>query len=190
MARFPTDDARIASAYGVQRPTHVHQGVDIVGTPGQDVKAPEAMVVERIVIPFEPDRADNTHIAPPWNGYGPGLVFARGAAGYHLLAHLGRVDVQVGDHLEEGETIGALASHVGASRSHVHWEIRTQQRHGFTIDPVEWVSNRSTEKTPVVRKGKDHKEAGISSGKIIGTIIIGGVIGYFIKKIFFKGPAE
>lgn len=147
MPRFPVDTVSIASGYRDPRRNPTHFGVDLAGKDGTLVRAPERMDILFSDVTDDPDRADNTTHPAPFDGYGPGVVVGRGASGrFHLLAHLGRVGVSKGDSVDEGQVVGAMAAHVGASGSHTHWEVRdvavddgpaTRERH--TVDPAVWV---------------------------------------------------
>jgi murein DD-endopeptidase MepM/ murein hydrolase activator NlpD len=147
VARFPLDTVSIASGYLDPRRNPPHYGVDAAGVAGAVVRAPERMVV-LVALEASPDSADNTNTLPaPWVGYGPGVVVGKGASGrYHLLAHLGAVDVVRAQVVAEGEVVGALARHVGGSGPHVHWEVRDvavdagpATRAAHTVDPVAWL---------------------------------------------------
>lgn len=142
----------------------LHLGVDLTGSPGQAVLAPESGVVTDVLGSADPERADNTklpgtstsakrgfpRIAAPWDGYGPGIVVVRGDDGkFHLMAHLATQTVAEGDRVAEGQRIGTMATHVGASGSHVHWEVRGhavdtfQGRAADVVDPGRWVAGSS-----------------------------------------------
>jgi murein DD-endopeptidase MepM/ murein hydrolase activator NlpD len=156
LARFPLDSATIASGFGVFRKAQgvFHWGLDVVGK--GSVVAPEAMTVVDVATSADPERADNTTLPAPWSGYGPNVVEALGESGaFHVLAHLGSVAVVKGQQLAEGEVVGELATHVGASSPHVHWEMRIvaidspTTRGTNTFDPAAWVkSGALVVKTP------------------------------------------
>lgn len=170
MTRYPVDTIVIASSYLDPRRNPPHYGVDLAGKPGDAVRAPERMSVVATAIAPDPGIDDNTNFEPclglagglvckardrkwaPWTGYGPGVVVGKGASGrYHLLAHLGAVSVRAGQLVDEGEAVGSLASHVGGSASHVHWEVRDvavddgpKSRDRHTVNPVEWVATHGS----------------------------------------------
>jgi len=101
----------------------LHAGVDLVVPVGTAVLAPEAGVVKVVVEaarPTEPRRSS----PPGWSGYGPRAVVIQGADGvYHLLAHMGTVDVRVGQAVSEGASIGTVGV---TSTPHLHWETRSR----------------------------------------------------------------
>lgn len=149
MGRWPVDgDPRIASPYLDPRRSPAHYGVDLAGKLGDPVRAPEAMTVVDVRSVASPEVPDNTNVLPaPWTGYGPGIVVGKGASGsFHLLAHLRATSVVRGQAVPEGGLLGVMASHVGASGSHTHWEVRdvavdqgpaTRDQH--TMDPHVWL---------------------------------------------------
>lgn len=148
MSRWPVDgDPVIASPYKDPRRNPPHFGIDLAGKAGDAVRAPEDMVIADARSSATPDVADNTNIAPPWKGYGPGIVVGRGTSGkFHLLAHLGTVAVVRAQVVRQGELLGKMATHVGASGPHTHWEVRdvavddgpaTREQH--TMDPHVWL---------------------------------------------------
>jgi murein DD-endopeptidase MepM/ murein hydrolase activator NlpD len=154
MARFPVKEPhRIASGFKpADRPNHF--GVDLAGTAGDPIGAPESgNVVEVWGVGADGARADNTSVAGDkrFDGYGPAGVLIKGDSGvFHLLAHIdpgGWTPVagtavfhtptleaptdhvktpDVGDVVVEGEQVGRMATHVGAAGPHVHWEVRKQ----------------------------------------------------------------
>lgn len=145
--RFPTSGTR---GYGATRgPTerepsgHVHAGVDIGGSSGTNVRAPEAGVVEL---------AQTS--GPGWTGYEP-CVLIRGDSGvWHLLAHLsGGIAVMTGARVAAGDVVGRI----GRER-HVHWEVRNRahERTGdlplsVTIDPSIWLAGGESSAAPFPR---------------------------------------
>lgn len=169
MPRFPLDKPVIpaagsAGAFGVWRQFQGvwHWGIDVGGKPGQAVLSPDTGVVVDVKGSDNPERADNTSlkgttplakaafpsIANPYDGYGPGVVIVQGRDGlFHFLAHLATQTVKVGDPVNEGEPVGTLATHVGASGSHTHWEVRRhavdtfQDRQTDVVDPQAWVGS-------------------------------------------------
>jgi Peptidase family M23 len=145
MARWPTAPytTRRTGCYGCKRLTPAdggcgvkgypctHWGVDTFTVGGiRDVWAPERGVVVAV--------ADGS--APPFSGYGPGVVLMKGASGvYHLLSHLdyGTIKVRVGQELAEGDPIAKFS----AAYAHCHYEVRRQPTgpsETNTINPEEW----------------------------------------------------
>jgi len=141
MPRLPVAYGLIVSPYGdARRSTRLHWGVDLGGVAGTQVVAPEDLLVVRTWL----DDA-----TPPFVGYGPGGVLARGTdialpgKRYHLLAHLDPSDLpEVNRPIREGAHVGVMSD-----VAHVHWEIRREPiddpatRQGNTIDPIRWVDS-------------------------------------------------
>lgn len=148
MASLPVPGGKIASRFGINRGGVWHWGDDVAGPAGATVVAPEAMTVVTVSTSADPERADNTTLPAPFGGYGPGIVLAKGASGaFHLLAHLATVEVAEGAELGEGDHVGTLATHVGKSGPHTHWEMRIKPidspatRASNTFDPERWLAS-------------------------------------------------
>jgi murein DD-endopeptidase MepM/ murein hydrolase activator NlpD len=154
MSRWPTAPytTRRTGCYGCRRLTPADGGCGVKGYPcthwgvdtftisgNRDVWAPEDGVVVSV--------SDGS--APPFSGYGPGIVLMKGASGvYHLLAHLeyGSIRVRVGQPLSEGAPIGRF----DANYNHCHYEVRkapTGPSETNTINPEEWHRSRSGNST-------------------------------------------
>jgi murein DD-endopeptidase MepM/ murein hydrolase activator NlpD len=106
--------------------------------------------------------------APPFAGYGPGIVLLKGRSGfYHLLAHLelGSVKVMPGMNIAEGAPIGRF----DAAHAHCHYEVRrnpTGPSELNTVDPIAWLES-----------------AGGSNGLVM-LLLLGGLLaaGYFLAR--------
>jgi len=200
MPRWPVDNPDIPPAgsgrdFGVWREGQKvwHWGMDIGGPAGAIVRAPEDSIVIDVYTSDNPERGDNTSvtgnteltrktypgIANPWDGYGPSGVLLQGASGvWHLLAHT-IPDVKVGDHLQEGDRVGKLPSHIGASGPHTHWEVRTQplstlgDRKERTTDPRKWVTGGAPRPESPWRDEPARGRGQARSGGVSTPIIIG-----------------
>ncbi|MBI3180897.1 MAG: peptidoglycan DD-metalloendopeptidase family protein [Myxococcales bacterium] len=97
---------------------------------GIDLRAPAGTRVVSV--------AEGTVVFAGWlKGYG-NLVIVDHGDGYHsLLAHLSRVEVEVGNEVEEGEEIGALGDTGSLKGAYLYFEIRHR---GQAIDPAPWLS--------------------------------------------------
>jgi murein DD-endopeptidase MepM/ murein hydrolase activator NlpD len=69
-------------------------------------------------------------------GYGQTIYVDHGSGWTTLYAHLNRIDVQVGQVLERGETIGAVGSNGRSTGPHLHFEIRLNNR---PVDPMKYL---------------------------------------------------
>lgn len=112
-----------------------HPGVDVAGTQGTPVVAPETGTIVMVA----------NGLSAPFVGYGPWLVIVQGESGkFHLLAHLdpdtsglGPMGAQV----TAGQQIGTTSS-----ANHTHWEVRTEMtppagEDNFSngTDPISWL---------------------------------------------------
>ena len=60
-----------------------------------------------------------------WNGgYGEYVVIKHANGTQTLYAHMSGVSVSVGDHVDQGQTIGNMGSTGKSTGTHVHFEIR------------------------------------------------------------------
>ena len=115
---------RVSGFFGSQRiyagqPGAPHNGVDIAGTTGTTVAAP----------------ADGTVIlaaASPFTLEGNLLMIDHGMGLNSAFLHLSRIDVKLGDHVRQGQPIGAIGMTGRATGPHLHWGIKW---HDERIDP-------------------------------------------------------
>ena len=69
-------------------------------------------------------------------GYGQTIYVDHGNGWTTLYAHLSRMDVQVAQVLQRGETIGAVGSNGRSTGPHLHFEIRLNNR---PLDPMKYL---------------------------------------------------
>ena len=105
-------EGRISGRFGNQRiyngtPGSAHSGMDIAAATGTPVKAPASGEV----VLAEPDLYLTGGTVLIDHGYGIGSNFL----------HLSRLDVAVGDTVEQGEIIGAVGATGRATGPHLHW---------------------------------------------------------------------
>ncbi len=103
---------RISGRFGNQRiynntPKSAHSGMDIAVATGTPVKAPAAGVV--------------TFAAPDLYLTGGTLLLDHGHGVSSNFLHLSRLDVKVGDRVEQGQVIGAVGATGRATGPHLHW---------------------------------------------------------------------
>ena len=131
-----------AYAYWRAKSRRRHAGVDLGGARGTPVYAPEVMTV-LAVLRGGALSSDASVRGVGLSGYEPEAILARGASGVvHVLGHLERVGVNVGDQVGEGDRVGVIS---GAR--HVHWEVRKGDRAPWprssrmadTVDPLAWL---------------------------------------------------
>ncbi len=98
--------------YGSQRvyngtPGSAHSGMDIAAAKGTPVKAPAAGVV--------------TFASPDLYLTGGTVVIDHGYGISSNFLHLSRIDVKVGDRVEQGQVFGAVGATGRATGPHMHW---------------------------------------------------------------------
>lgn len=103
---------RISGRFGNQRvyngtPKSPHSGMDIAAAQGTPVKAPAAGIV--------------TFADPGLYLTGGTVVIDHGAGVSSNFLHLSRIDVKVGDRVEQGQVFAAVGSTGRATGPHLHW---------------------------------------------------------------------
>jgi len=118
----------ITSPFGERRGNSFHPGIDIDGVTGDPV------------IAAGPGTVVGAGVAPPGlSGYGTIVAIDHGAGLMTLYAHLSRVDVATGQHVDVGQLIGAIGMTGIATGDHLHFELRVA---GVPVDPMLWLSPR------------------------------------------------
>lgn len=107
-------EGRISGRFGNQRvyngkPGSAHSGMDIAAPTGTPVKAPAAGVV--------------TFAAPDLYLTGGTVLLDHGFGISSNFLHLSRIDVKVGDRVEQGQVIAAVGATGRATGPHLHWGI-------------------------------------------------------------------
>ncbi|HLE76824.1 MAG TPA: M23 family metallopeptidase [bacterium] len=98
-----------------------HWGIDIAARYGTPVLASAAGVAR---------------FAATYAGYGPVVYIEHGRGWATLYAHLSRIDVQVGQRVEQARTIGAVGSYGRSTGPHLHFEIRYN---GVPVNPLTYI---------------------------------------------------
>jgi murein DD-endopeptidase MepM/ murein hydrolase activator NlpD len=103
---------RISGRFGNQRvyngtPKSPHSGMDIASPNGTPVKAPASGII--------------TFAAPDLYLTGGTVVLDHGYGVSSNFLHLSRIDVKVGDRIEQGQTIGAVGATGRVTGPHLHW---------------------------------------------------------------------
>ena len=116
---------RISGQFGSQRiyrgePGSYHSGTDIAAPVGTMVVAPADGVVVLA--------ADH-----PFTLEGNLLIVDHGHGLNSAFLHLSRIDVRVGDHVRQGQPIGAVGRTGRATGPHLHWSL---QWRGAKLDPA------------------------------------------------------
>ncbi len=105
-------EGRISGRFGNQRvyngkPGSAHSGMDIAAATGTPVIAPAGGIV--------------SFADPGLYLTGGTVVIDHGHGVSSNFLHLSRIDVRVGEHVEQGRTIGAVGATGRASGPHLHW---------------------------------------------------------------------
>ena len=122
---------RVSSIFGVQRyyngvfaNDYYHRGVDYATGTGTPVIAPAA---GRISLVGNESEGFRVHGNTVGIDHGQGVL--------SIFLHLSRIDVQEGDIVQAGQTVGAVGSTGSSTGPHLHWGLYV---HGQAIDPVPW----------------------------------------------------
>ncbi len=113
----------ISGVFGSQRvyngePKNPHYGVDVAAPVGAEVIAPADGIVR---------------LAEPDMYFEGGLVFIdHGQGVISFMMHMSRIDVKAGQHVHQGEAIGAVGKTGRATGPHLHWGMVWRSAH---IDP-------------------------------------------------------
>jgi len=116
---------RISGLFGAQRiyrgePGSYHSGTDVAVPTGTIVRAPADGVV---ILAAEQPFTLEGHLLMLDHGQGLNSAFL----------HLSRIDVRVGDHVRQGQPIGAVGATGRATGPHLHWSL---QWRGRKLDPL------------------------------------------------------
>lgn len=122
--RWPAT-GRISGLFGAQRiyrgePGAYHSGTDIARPTGTPVAAPADGVVILA--------ADK-----PFTLEGNLLMIDHGNGLNSAFLHLSRIDVKVGDHVHQGQILGAIGATGRATGPHLHWSLRWRDAR---LDPM------------------------------------------------------
>jgi murein DD-endopeptidase MepM/ murein hydrolase activator NlpD len=105
-----------------------HPGIDIDGVTGDPVTA------------AAPGTVVGAGVAPPGlDGYGTIVAVDDGGGLLTLYAHLSRVDVATGQHVDTGQLVGAIGMTGIATGDHLHFEVRVNN---VPVDPMIFLSPR------------------------------------------------
>jgi murein DD-endopeptidase MepM/ murein hydrolase activator NlpD len=120
---LPIPGAPLGSPFGLRNDplgggAGFHPGVDLDATSGTPIHAAGAGIVV---------------VAGDCGGYGNCVVIDHGSSLATLYGHQSGVLVQVGEHVDAGQTIGLVGSTGMSTGPHLHFEVRL---HGLPIDPM------------------------------------------------------
>ena len=126
--RYPLDEMRVTSFFGVQRDVMIgpHHGIDLKAATGTPVHA----VASGTVIAAGP-------LAEHEGRYGIAVIIDHGGQ-RSLYAHLSSVAVQAGAQVAVGQLIGASGDTGFTTGPHLHFEVRQQDQ---PVDPATMLTN-------------------------------------------------
>ena len=118
----PTDGAPV-SPFGVRSEYNgtqgsPHRGTDFAGATGAGVRAPGS---GRVVLAEDLYYSGNT------------VIIDHGLSLFSVLMHLSRIDVQVGDRVSRGASVGAVGATGRVTGPHLHWSVRLG---AISVDPL------------------------------------------------------
>jgi murein DD-endopeptidase MepM/ murein hydrolase activator NlpD len=117
---------KITSPFGDGRS---HPGIDIDGVTGDPVVAAGTGTVMM------------AGAAPAnYSGYGNVVMIDHGGGIATLYAHLSRVDVAMGQAVQQGQQVGAIGATGIATGDHLHFEVRVANK---PVDPMPWLPARA-----------------------------------------------
>jgi len=116
---WPVERGTFMRPFGEPRPHHLHAGVDIRGSRGQDIRAAKDGTV--------------AFCGGTKTGYGTMVVLDHGDGVQTLYAHAQKVLVHLGEAVRRGEAIALLGRTGNATTEHCHFEIRLENR---AVDPM------------------------------------------------------
>lgn len=120
---IPVEGGIVTGHWGNQRvlngtPSTPHFGYDIAAPVGTPIRAPASGVVT---------------LAEPDMHYEGGLIFIDHGEGLiTMYLHMSRLDVHVGDHVAQGQVIGAVGARGRATGPHLCWRMKWRDRQ---LDP-------------------------------------------------------
>ncbi|HYS78008.1 MAG TPA: LysM peptidoglycan-binding domain-containing M23 family metallopeptidase [Candidatus Dormibacteraeota bacterium] len=118
-------DGRVTGGFGLRGRHHHHDGIDIDGYRGEEVRAVAAGTV--VVSGSERE-------------YGKTVVLDHGNGVTTLYAHASKLLVHEGDRVEQGEVIAKVGATGNARGTHLHFEVR---RNGKPVDPSPYLQSGS-----------------------------------------------
>lgn len=134
----PVKTAEFTSAYGVRsdpfrKASAMHAGIDLAGPVGTPIYA----------------TADGTVASSGWNsgGYGNLIEIDHGRGIFTRYAHLSKLDVREGERVTRGQVIGRMGSTGRSTGSHLHYEVRIDDR---PVNPIPFM--RSTDYLLAMKK--------------------------------------
>jgi murein DD-endopeptidase MepM/ murein hydrolase activator NlpD len=155
----PLEFSRVSSGYGMRfhplsGDRKPHLGIDFASPTGTPVRTV----------------ADGTVEFAGWqNGYGNVIIVQHSQNKSTLYAHLSRILVRKGQHLEQGITIGLVGSTGASTGAHLHFEYRVGKQH---LDPLTIARQSDGKPVPAHAKAQfkqaaDQMRAQLSAASVV-----------------------
>ena len=116
-------DGRVTGGFGLRGRHHHHEGIDIDGFQGEEVRAVAAGTVV---------------VSGSEKKYGKTVVLDHGNGVTTLYAHASKLLVREGERVERGEAIARVGASGNARGTHLHFEVR---RNGKPVDPSPYLQS-------------------------------------------------
>ena len=107
-------------AYNGSEPDRFHYGADFASNPGTPILAPAQGTVIM---------ADTLNIR------GNSVMIDHGWGIFTVYSHMNEIQVQLGQNVERGQTIGTVGNTGRTTGAHLHWELWVN---GVVVDPLQW----------------------------------------------------
>jgi murein DD-endopeptidase MepM/ murein hydrolase activator NlpD len=114
---------RITAKFGPRGERSYHEGIDIDGHGGEEIKAAASGVVTQ---------------SGSRGKYGRIVTIDHGDGLATLYAHIGKLRVGVGDRVEIGDPIGEVGRSGNATGTHLHFEVHDN---GRPVDPIRYLQS-------------------------------------------------
>lgn len=122
---WPVEGGEILSAFGSNRGTGVHRGLDIRARDGQPVVAALAGVV--------------VYSGTDMRDYGQAIIIDHGGGLTSLYGHNSALLVTTGDEVARGQAIARAGKSGNATAVHCHFEVR---KNAVAMDPLKYLGGR------------------------------------------------
>lgn len=95
--------------------------------------------------PVQAVEAGRVMMAGPFEGYGPTVILSHGGGYYTLYHYLRAVNVQAGDAVQQGQTIGTVGGDQTPEGAHIEFQVRAPVDGGLPqpLDPLNWLQKQA-----------------------------------------------
>ncbi|MEM9150523.1 MAG: M23 family metallopeptidase, partial [Cyanobacteria bacterium P01_F01_bin.3] len=121
----------VSTEFGVQRyyngvfaDDYYHRGVDYAAATGSPIVAPAAGYIRLV-----------GRVRDGFEIHGNTVGIDHGQGVLSIMIHMNRIDVQEGEFVAAGQTVGGVGSTGASTGPHLHWGLYVN---GIAVDPVPW----------------------------------------------------